>query len=109
MSWLFCDVGTLVHVHIATVNLIRHWLTELNNFLFQVLAYSVACSFVSAFSVGIIEAAEAEEAMNKLRTLVENNQQVIMCCLGFPSVLFFSYLFNIGYCFTQTVTSRKLD
>ncbi|XP_052634403.1 focadhesin isoform X2 [Harpia harpyja] len=41
----------------------------------EVLAYSVACSCVSAFSVGIIEAAEAEEAMNKLRTLVENNQQ----------------------------------
>nr|XP_009940730.1 PREDICTED: focadhesin [Opisthocomus hoazin] len=41
----------------------------------EVLAYSVACSSVSAFSVGIIEAAEAEEAMNKLQTLVENNQQ----------------------------------
>ncbi|XP_074935354.1 focadhesin [Phalacrocorax aristotelis] len=41
----------------------------------EVLAYSVACSCVSAFSVGIIEAAEAEEAMNKLWTLVENNQQ----------------------------------
>ncbi|KAM6034685.1 focadhesin isoform 2-T3 [Chlamydotis macqueenii] len=41
----------------------------------EVLAYSVACSCVSAFSVGIIEAAEAEDAMNKLRTLVENNQQ----------------------------------
>lgn len=43
---------------------------------FQVLSYSVACSCVSAFSVGIIEAAEAEDAMNKLRTLVEDNQQV---------------------------------
>ncbi|KAM8984667.1 focadhesin isoform 1-T3 [Ara ararauna] len=41
----------------------------------EVLAYSVACSCVSAFSVGVIEAHEAEEAMNKLRTLVENNQQ----------------------------------
>uniref|UniRef100_A0A663N3R3 Focadhesin n=2 Tax=Athene cunicularia TaxID=194338 RepID=A0A663N3R3_ATHCN len=41
----------------------------------EVLAYSVACSSVSSFSAGIIEAAEAEEAMNKLRTLVENNQQ----------------------------------
>jgi len=75
---------------------------------FQVLAYSVACSSVSAFSVGIIEAAEAEEAMNKLQTLVENNQQVIIHCLGFASVLFFSCLFHIGYCFIQTVTSRKL-
>ncbi|XP_053909823.1 focadhesin isoform X1 [Cuculus canorus] len=42
----------------------------------EVLAYSVACSCVSAFSVGIIEAAEAEDTMNKIRTLVENNQQV---------------------------------
>ncbi|XP_042660532.1 focadhesin isoform X2 [Tyto alba] len=41
----------------------------------EVLAYSVACSCVSSFSVGITEAAEAEEAMNKLRTLMENNQQ----------------------------------
>lgn len=106
MSWLFYRAGTLLLVHIATLNLIKHWLTELNSF-FQVLAYSVACSCVSAFSVGIIEAAEAEEAMNKLRTLVENNQQVIIQCWGFASVLFFSYLFNIGYCFTQTVTSRK--
>ncbi|NWR77314.1 FOCAD protein, partial [Centropus unirufus] len=42
----------------------------------EVLAYSVACSCVSAFSVGIIEAAEAEDIMNKIRTLVENNQQI---------------------------------
>lgn len=62
----------------------------------QVLAYSVACSCVSAFSVGIIEAAEAEETMNKLRTLVENNQQVIIQCLGLDSVLLFCYLFNTG-------------
>lgn len=47
-------------------------------YYFQVLAYSVACSCVSAFSVGIIEAAEAEEAMNKLRTLVEKNLQVMI-------------------------------
>lgn len=61
------------------------------------LAYSVACSCVSAFSVGIIEAAEAETAMSKLRTLAENNQQVIIPYLGFASVLFLSlsvyYLF----------------
>ncbi|XP_037979583.1 focadhesin isoform X2 [Motacilla alba alba] len=40
----------------------------------EVLAYSVACTCVSAFSVGIIEATEAEKAMSKLRTLAENNQ-----------------------------------
>lgn len=78
------------------MNVISHQLTELNIFIFQVLAYSVACSCVSAFSVGVIEAHEAEEAMNKLRTLVENNQQVIVQCLGFASVLIFSELFNIG-------------
>ncbi|KAM6303675.1 focadhesin isoform 2-T2 [Podargus strigoides] len=48
----------------------------------EVLAYSVACSCVSAFSVGIIEAAEAEEAINKLRTLVENNQQTYSFALA---------------------------
>jgi hypothetical protein len=32
----------------------------------------------SAFSAGIIEAAEAEDIMSKLQLLVENNQQVVM-------------------------------
>uniref|UniRef100_A0A8C3I2T7 Focadhesin n=1 Tax=Chrysemys picta bellii TaxID=8478 RepID=A0A8C3I2T7_CHRPI len=41
----------------------------------EILAYSIACSCVSAFSMKIIEAVEAEEIMNKLRTLAENNQQ----------------------------------
>ncbi|XP_074993975.1 focadhesin isoform X6 [Calonectris borealis] len=53
----------------------------------EVLAYSVACSCVSAFSVGIIEAAEAEEAMNKLRTLVENNQQTHGFALALGAML----------------------
>ncbi|NWQ77385.1 FOCAD protein, partial [Columbina picui] len=53
----------------------------------EVLAYSVACSCVSAFSVGIIEAAEAEEAMNKLRTLVENNQQTHSFALALGAVV----------------------
>ncbi|KAK2524021.1 focadhesin [Columba livia] len=53
----------------------------------EVLAYSVACSCVSAFSVGIIEAAEAEEAMNKLRTLVENNQQTHSFALALGTVV----------------------
>ncbi|XP_038660548.1 focadhesin [Scyliorhinus canicula] len=41
----------------------------------EVLAYSVACVSVSAFSAGIIPADEAEEIMNKLRTLAEQSQQ----------------------------------
>ncbi|XP_050768878.1 focadhesin [Gymnogyps californianus] len=53
----------------------------------EVLAYSVACSCVSAFSVGIIEAAEAEEAMNKLRTLVENNQQTYGFALALGAIV----------------------
>lgn len=42
----------------------------------QVLAYTLSCVCTSAFSAGIIEAVEAEDIMNKLRLLVENNQQV---------------------------------
>ncbi|NXF86617.1 FOCAD protein, partial [Eubucco bourcierii] len=53
----------------------------------EVLAYSVACSCVSTFSVGIIEAAEAEEMMNKLRTLVENNQQTHSFALALGTVV----------------------
>lgn len=47
----------------------------------QVLAYTLSCVCTSAFSAGIIEAAEAEDIMNKLRLLVENHQQVRMCAL----------------------------
>lgn len=42
----------------------------------QVLAYAVASVTVSAFSGGLIDAAKAEEAMNALRTLTEESQQV---------------------------------
>lgn len=42
----------------------------------QVLAYSVACVCVSAFSADIIDAAKAEEVMTSLRTLTEESQQV---------------------------------
>lgn len=42
----------------------------------QVLAYTLGCVCTSAFGAGIIEAAEAEDVMNKLQLLVENNQQV---------------------------------
>ncbi|XP_020499256.2 focadhesin [Labrus bergylta] len=41
----------------------------------EVLAYSVACVGVSAFSGGIIDAAKAEEVMSSLRTLTEESQQ----------------------------------
>ncbi|XP_041255028.1 focadhesin isoform X1 [Onychostruthus taczanowskii] len=53
----------------------------------EVLAYSVACSCVSAFSVGIIEAAEAEKAMSKLRTLAENNQQMYSFALALGAIV----------------------
>ncbi|XP_033367267.1 focadhesin isoform X3 [Parus major] len=53
----------------------------------EVLAYSVACSSVSAFSVGIIEAAEAEKAMNKLRTLAEDNQQTYSFALALGAIV----------------------
>uniref|UniRef100_A0A7N8Y0G9 Focadhesin n=1 Tax=Mastacembelus armatus TaxID=205130 RepID=A0A7N8Y0G9_9TELE len=43
--------------------------------LLQVLAYSVACVGVSAFTAGLIDAAKAEEIMNTLRTLTEESQQ----------------------------------
>uniref|UniRef100_A0A803W8P2 Focadhesin n=1 Tax=Ficedula albicollis TaxID=59894 RepID=A0A803W8P2_FICAL len=53
----------------------------------EVLAYSVACSCVSAFSVGIIEAAEAEKAMSKLQTLAENNQQTYSFALALGAIV----------------------
>lgn len=41
----------------------------------EVLAYSVACVSVSAFSAGLIDAAKAEEVMNTLRAMTEESQQ----------------------------------
>ncbi|MBN3321520.1 FOCAD protein, partial [Atractosteus spatula] len=41
----------------------------------EVLAYSVACVCVSAFSTGIIDANKAEEIMNNLRLMTEKSQQ----------------------------------
>ncbi|KAF7706258.1 hypothetical protein HF521_019512 [Silurus meridionalis] len=41
----------------------------------EVLAYSVACAGVSAFSCGIIDASKAEEMMNTLRSMTEESQQ----------------------------------
>ncbi|XP_066536485.1 focadhesin isoform X2 [Hoplias malabaricus] len=41
----------------------------------EVLAYSVACVAVSAFSSGVIDGSKAEEVMNTLRSLTEESQQ----------------------------------
>ncbi|XP_048359670.1 focadhesin isoform X2 [Sphaerodactylus townsendi] len=53
----------------------------------EILAYSVACVCVSAFSVGIIEGAEAEEIMNKLQKLAETNQQTSGFALALGSIV----------------------
>uniref|UniRef100_A0A674K083 Focadhesin n=1 Tax=Terrapene triunguis TaxID=2587831 RepID=A0A674K083_9SAUR len=53
----------------------------------EILAYSIACSCISAFSMKIIEAVEAEEIMNKLRTLAENNQQTSGFALALGSIV----------------------
>ncbi|XP_048475512.1 focadhesin [Rhincodon typus] len=66
-----------VHVSVSLSELCR----SLDESTFQsrvhqeVLAYSVACVSVSAFSAGIIQANEAEEIMNKLQSLTEQSQQ----------------------------------
>ncbi|CAM4516532.1 unnamed protein product [Leuciscus chuanchicus] len=49
--------------------------SSMSRMLQEVLAYSVACVGVSAFSSGIIEASKAEESMNTLRSLTEESQQ----------------------------------
>nr|KAF6331695.1 focadhesin [Pipistrellus kuhlii] len=41
----------------------------------EVLAYTLSCVCTAAFSAGVLEAVEAEDTMNKLRLLVESNQQ----------------------------------
>ncbi|XP_074851078.1 focadhesin [Carettochelys insculpta] len=53
----------------------------------EILSYSIACSCISAFSMKIIEAVEAEEIMNKLRTLAENNQQTSGFALALGSIV----------------------
>ncbi|XP_028988970.1 focadhesin isoform X2 [Betta splendens] len=51
----------------------------------EVLAYTVACVGVSAFSGSLIDAAKAEEVMNTVRTLTEESQQTpgFSLALGF--------------------------
>lgn len=53
----------------------------------EVLAYSLSCVCIAAFSAGIIEAAEAEDVMNKLRLLVENNQQTSGFALALGNIV----------------------
>ncbi|XP_037654619.1 focadhesin [Choloepus didactylus] len=53
----------------------------------EVLAYTLSCVCTSAFSAGIIEAAEAEDVMNKLRLLVENNQQTSGFALALGNIV----------------------
>ncbi|XP_053512244.1 focadhesin [Artibeus jamaicensis] len=53
----------------------------------EVLAYTLSCVCTSAFSAGIIEAAEAEDIMDKLRLLVENNQQTSGFALALGNIV----------------------
>ncbi|KAM9329744.1 focadhesin [Gastrophryne carolinensis] len=54
----------------------------------EVLSYSVACVSVSAFSAGIIGAEEAEEYMNKLKILTEQNQQTSGLALALGNIVY---------------------
>ncbi|XP_063151085.1 focadhesin isoform X1 [Candoia aspera] len=51
------------------------------------LAYTIACVCVSAFSIRIVEATEAEEVMNKLQRLAEMNQQTPGFALALGSLV----------------------
>ncbi|XP_075682044.1 focadhesin isoform X2 [Rhinoderma darwinii] len=53
----------------------------------EVLSYIVAGVSVSAFSAGILGAEEAEQHMNKLRTLTEQNQQTPGLALALGSIV----------------------
>uniref|UniRef100_UPI0037E81FBB focadhesin n=1 Tax=Semicossyphus pulcher TaxID=241346 RepID=UPI0037E81FBB len=75
-----CSSGqTDQHVHVTqTLDKLLSSLQDSSGqgrMLQEVLAYSVACVCVSAFSGGLIDAAKAEEVMNTLRTLTEESQQ----------------------------------
>ncbi|XP_068443622.1 focadhesin [Clinocottus analis] len=75
-----CSSGqTDQHVHITlTLDKLLFSLQDSSGqgrMLQEVLAYSVACVGVSAFTGGLIDADKAEEVMNTLRTLTEESQQ----------------------------------
>uniref|UniRef100_A0A667IJH0 Focadhesin n=1 Tax=Lynx canadensis TaxID=61383 RepID=A0A667IJH0_LYNCA len=71
----------------------------------EVLAYTLSCVCTSAFSAGIIEATEAEDIMNKLQLLVENNQQVISVSgvIGLQS----NALWLLGHLHLSTLSSSQ--
>ncbi|XP_052032693.1 focadhesin [Apodemus sylvaticus] len=54
----------------------------------EVLAYTLSCVCTSAFSAGIIEAAEAEDIMSKLQLLVENSQQTSGFALALGNLVY---------------------
>uniref|UniRef100_A0A3P8SQ34 Focadhesin n=1 Tax=Amphiprion percula TaxID=161767 RepID=A0A3P8SQ34_AMPPE len=75
-----CSSGQMdQHVHVSqTLDKLLANLQDSSGYgrmLQEVLAYSVACVGVSAFSGGLIDAAKAEEVMNTLRSLTEESQQ----------------------------------
>uniref|UniRef100_A0AAQ6AID0 DUF3730 domain-containing protein n=1 Tax=Amphiprion ocellaris TaxID=80972 RepID=A0AAQ6AID0_AMPOC len=75
-----CSSGQMdQHVHVSqTLDKLLVNLQDSSGYgrmLQEVLAYSVACVGVSAFSGGLIDAAKAEEVMNILRSLTEESQQ----------------------------------
>uniref|UniRef100_A0A8C4I130 Focadhesin n=1 Tax=Dicentrarchus labrax TaxID=13489 RepID=A0A8C4I130_DICLA len=75
-----CSSGQTDH-HVRVTQTLDKLLSNLQDssgqgrMLQEVMAYSVACVGVSAFSGGLIDAAKAEEVMNTLRTLTEESQQ----------------------------------
>uniref|UniRef100_A0A673AJC7 Focadhesin n=1 Tax=Sphaeramia orbicularis TaxID=375764 RepID=A0A673AJC7_9TELE len=73
-----CSSGQMdQRVHVTVI--LDKLLAQLVIFFFkppmQVLAYSVSCVGVSAFSGGLIDVAKADEIMNTVRTLTEESQQ----------------------------------
>ncbi|XP_013913234.1 PREDICTED: focadhesin [Thamnophis sirtalis] len=53
----------------------------------EILAYTIACVCVSAFSTRIVEATEAEDVMDKLQKLTEMNQQTPGFALALGSLV----------------------
>uniref|UniRef100_A0A8B9KAV8 Focadhesin n=1 Tax=Astyanax mexicanus TaxID=7994 RepID=A0A8B9KAV8_ASTMX len=59
----------------VVLNMQLYWKLCFTLTVMQVLAYSVACVGVSAFSSGVVDASKAEEVMNVLRSVTEESQQ----------------------------------
>ncbi|XP_053144026.1 focadhesin isoform X2 [Hemicordylus capensis] len=92
LSTMSCSSQTDSHFHIsASLHKLCKYLedAEYQSRTFQeILAYTIACVCVSAFSVRIIEATEAEEVMNKLQKLAETNQQTSGFALALGSIVY---------------------